>query len=216
MDLHNQSVEQTLREEKAGVRAAPIQWGYSGRADPICGTGATRAERLLAYGMAALFTGIILVANHYQGAPPIDGWRIALLAFFAFDIAGGAVANMLNSCKRFYHTGLKAGEGYGARLAKNSTLFTAVHVHPMIAAYFFHGNMANAAVWYVLLQLSVALILALPLYLRRAGATAAIVLALLGSQSFLPLGAGLEWFIPCLFIKMVLGHAVREEPYRSG
>lgn len=216
MHPHTQSVEQGLGEENNGVRTAPIEWGYSGRADPICGTGATRAERLLAYGMATLFTGIVLVTNHYQGASPVEGWRIALLAFFAFDIAGGAVANMLNSCKRFYHTGLKPSEGYGARLAKNSTLFTAVHVHPIIAAYFFHGNVVNAAVWYLLLQLSVALILALPLYLRRAGATAAIVLAVIGSQSFLPLGPGLEWFIPCLFIKMVLGHAVREEPYRAG
>ncbi len=194
---------------------APIKWNYSGGGDPLCGTGATSAERVLAYGMAALFTGIILVLNHCQGGPNAEGWRIALLAFFAFDIAGGAVANMLNSCKRFYHTSLKPGEGFEARLAKNPTLFTAIHIHPMVAAYFFYGSVLNAAIWYILLQASVAMILALPLYLRRAGATAVTVLALLASQSFLPLGAGLEWLIPCLFIKMVLGHAVQEEPYRA-
>ncbi|MEO1223990.1 MAG: hypothetical protein AAFX92_07160 [Pseudomonadota bacterium] len=166
--------------------------------------------------MATLLTGLILVANHYRGVPVAEGWRIALLAFFAFDIAGSAVTNMLNSCKRFYQTGPGPGEGLGARLAKNSTLFTAIHIHPMIAAYFFGGSLLNAAVWYVLLQLGVALILAMPLYLRRAGATAVTVLALLGSQSFLPLGTGLDWFIPCLFLKIVLGHAVQEEPYRAG
>lgn len=197
------------------MQNAPIIWSYTGGIDPLCGTGATAAERLLAYGMATLFTGIILIANHHRDIPIADSWRIALLAFFAFDIAGGAVANMLNSCKRFYHTGLQPGEGQHARLAKNPMLFTAIHVHPIIVAYFFDGNLLNAVAWYALLLISVAVVLALPLYLRRAAATGLTVLALLGSQYLLPLGPGLEWFIPCLFIKMVLGHAVQEEPYRA-
>lgn len=197
------------------MQIVPIEWNYTGGADPLCGTGATPAERLLAYGMATLFTGIVLVANFYRDDPIAVGWSITLLAFFAFDIAGGAVANMLNSCKRFYHGNLQSGEGRGARLAKNPTVFTAIHIHPIIAAYFFQGSVLNAIVWYVLLQISVAVILALPLYLRRAAATAITVLALFGSQLILPLGAGLEWFIPCLYIKMVLGHAVQEEPYRA-
>lgn len=196
------------------MQIAPIQWNYAGVADPLCGTGATRAERLLAYGIAALLTAIILAANFYQDAPIAEGWRIALLGFFAFDIAGGAVANMLNSCKRFYHSELQPGDGFGARIAKNVTLFTAIHIHPIIAAYVFGGGILNAIIWYVLLQAGVAVTLAMPLYLRRAGATAITLLALLGDQMLLPLGPGLEWFIPCLFIKMVLGHAVQEEPYR--
>lgn len=196
------------------MQIVPIEWKYIGGADPLCGTGATLAERLLAYGMATLFTVIIIVADVYRDTPIAEGWSIALLAFFAFDVAGGAVANMLNSCKRFYHSRLKPGEGVGARLAKNSTLFTAIHIHPIIAAYFFHGSVLNSVVWYLLLQAGVAVTLAMPLYLRRAGATAITVVALLGSQSFLQLGVGLEWFIPCLFIKMALAHAVQEEPYR--
>lgn len=197
------------------MRTAPIEWNYSGSSDPLCGTGATLAERLLAYGLATLFTVIILATDYFRTTPIADGWRIALLAFFAFDIAGGAVANMLNSCKRFYHTDLQPGEGRGARLAKNPILFTAIHVHPIIAAYVFGGSLLNAVGWYILLQISVAVVLALPLYLRRAMATAVTVLAVIASQSLLPLGTGLEWFIPCLFIKMVLGHAVQEEPYRA-
>lgn len=196
------------------MQTAPIRWTYAGVADPLCGTGATRAERVLAYGVAALLAAIILTADFYREAPIAEGWRTALLAFFAVDIAGGAVANMLNSCKRFYHGQLQPGEGLGARMAKNTTVFTAIHVHPVIAAYVFGGSTLNAIVWYVLLQASVAVTLATPLYLRRATAAAITVLALLGEQMLLPLGTGLEWFIPCLFIKMVLGHAVQEEPYR--
>lgn len=195
------------------MQSAPIQWRYVGRADLLCGTGATTAERWLAYGMAGLLTAIILALDFFRDTPIAEGWRIALLAFFAFDIAGGAVANMLNSCKRYYHSPLQAGEGIGSRMAKNTTIFTAIHVHPIIVAAIFGGSVFNAVAWYFLLQASVAVILAMPLYLRRAAATAITLLALLGSQSILPLGAGLEWFIPCLFIKMVLGHAVQEEPY---
>lgn len=196
------------------MQTVPIQWSYTGRADPLCGTGATRGERWLAYGAATLFTAIILAMNYYRDAPIALGWSTVLLAFFAFDIAGGAVANMLNSCKRFYHSQLQSGEGAGARIVKNTTIFTAIHVHPIIAAYVFGGSVLNAVAWYFLLQVGVATILAMPLYLRRAAATAIMLLAMLASQSILPLGAGLEWFVPCLFIKMALGHAVQEEPYR--
>ncbi|WP_298938499.1 hypothetical protein [uncultured Ruegeria sp.] len=198
------------------MQTAPINWTYSGGIDPLCGTGATVAERVLAYGMATIFTGIILVADQARNVPVAEGWKIALLAFFAFDIAGGAVANMLNSCKRFYHTHLQQGEGLSARLAKNPMLFTAIHVHPIIIAYFLNGHLLNATIWYALLLVSVTTVLLMPLYLRRASATGLTVLALLGDQLLLPLGDGLEWFIPCLFMKMVLGHAVQEEPYRAG
>ncbi len=196
------------------MQSAPIRWGYSGRADFLCGTDATPAERWLAYGMASLLTAIILAIDLSASTPIAQGWNILLLAFFAFDIAGGAVANLLNSCKRFYHGDLQAVDGRGARIAKNSMLFTAIHLHPVLAAYVFNGDVINAVIWYLLLLASVATTLASPLYLRRATAGALTVLALLASQSILPLGAGLEWFIPCLFLKLVLGHAVQEEPYR--
>lgn len=196
------------------MRTAPIQWNYKGKADLLCGTGATAAERSLAYGMATFFTAIILISDLSAEVPIAQGWGIALLAFFAFDIAGGAVANMLNSCKRFYHGALRPDEGRSARIAKNPRVFSAIHIHPIIAAYIFDGNFPNSVIWYLLLQVSVAITLAMPLYLRRASAATFVLLALLGNQSFMPLGTGLEWFIPCLFIKIVLGHTVQEEPYR--
>ena len=196
------------------MQTVPIIWTYTGKADLLCGTEATTAERWLAYGMATLFTAIILAADVYSETPVASGWSLLLLGFFAFDIAGGAVANMLNSCKRFYHSARQAGEGMGAHLAKSPALFTGIHVHPIVAAYVFGGSVLTGVIWYVLLQSAVALTLAMPLYLRRAGATTTTLLALLANQTILPLAAGLEWFIPCLFVKMVLGHAVQEEPYR--
>ena len=190
-----------------------ISWEYSGSTDPLVGSGATSAERLMGYGGAGVVTALLIWLSYTTSVPAISAWQWAVLLFFAYDIGGGAVANMLNSCKRFYHTTAKPGEGTFIRAAKNVRVFTAIHVHPIIAAAVLGGSVSNALVWYVLLQVSVWLVLAAPLYLRRPLATLLTVLAVIAASSLLTLGSGLEWFIPCLFIKMVMGHAVQEEPY---
>lgn len=190
-----------------------VRWEYHGATDPLVGSGATRAERLLGYGGAALMTALILWLSVRDGAPVSAGWQWVILAFFAYDIGGGAAANMLNSCKRFYHTPAKPGEGRVLRAVKSVPVFTALHIHPILAAALLGGSAINGLIWYVLLQLAVWLTLATPLYLRRALATLLTVLAFIAATDLLPLGTGLEWFIPCLFVKMVMGHAVREEPY---
>lgn len=193
--------------------SSKIAWDYSGPTDPLVGSGATSAERLMGYGGAGVVTALLVWLSYTSGVPATSGWQWAVLVFFAYDIGGGAVANMLNSCKRFYHTPAKPGEGAIIRAAKNVRVFTAIHVHPIIAAALLGGSVGNAVAWYVVLQVSVWLVLAAPLYLRRPLATLLTVLAVIAASSLLPLGAGLEWFIPCLFIKMVMGHAVPEEPY---
>ena len=190
-----------------------IEWTYTGATDPLVGSGATSAERLMGYGGAGLVTALLVWVAYTTGAPIHSAWQWAVFVFFAYDIGGGAVANMLNSCKRFYHTRAKPGEGAFIRAAKNVRVFTVIHVHPIVAAALLGGSVANAVAWYVLLQFAVWLVLVAPLYLRRPLATLLTVLAIIAAASLLPLGTGLEWFIPCLFIKMVMGHAVQEEPY---
>lgn len=190
-----------------------ISWDYSGSTDPLVGSGANSAERLMGYGGAGIVTALVIWIAYASGVQVNSAWQWPVLVFFAYDIGGGAVANMLNSCKRFYHTPAKSGEGAFIRAAKNVRVFTAIHVHPVIAAALLGGSVGNAVAWYVVLQVSVWLVLAAPLYLRRPFATLLTVLAVIAASSLLPLGAGLEWFVPCLFIKMVMGHAVQEEPY---
>jgi hypothetical protein len=192
-----------------------VQWHYNGPTDPLVGSGATRAERWLGYGGAGLVTALIVGFTAVNGNLITAQWQWAVLIFFAYDIGGGAVANMLNACKRFYHSPLQPDEGAFIRRAKNVRVFTAIHIHPIVAAALLGGSVANAFVWYILLQLCVWLVLSAPLYLHRPLATLATVTALATESAILPLGAGLEWFIPCLFIKMVMGHAVREEPYAA-
>ena len=193
-----------------------VTWLYSGRTDALVGTGATAAERALGYGGAAVLTLVILGVDFLRADPVAQGgWRVALLALFAFDIAGGAVANMLNSCKRLYHSPPRSEDGAALRALKRPRVFTALHVHPLLIAWAFGGSLAIAASWYVLLQVAVWAVLAAPLYLRRALATAVSMLAILCEPLVPPLGPGLDWVVPALFVKLVLAHAVREEPYAA-
>lgn len=193
-----------------------VTWHYSGRTDGLVGTGATAAERALGYGGAAVLTLVIVWADLAREEPVAQaGWQVALLALFAFDIAGGAVANMLNSCKRLYHSPPRPEDGAVLRALKNPRLFTALHVHPVLVAWAFGGSFAHAAIWYLLLQFAVWGVLAAPLYLRRALAMAVSMLAILCSPLVLPVGPGLDWVVPALFVKLVLAHAVREEPYAA-
>lgn len=191
-----------------------IDWSYSGKPDPLLGTGAVRGERILAHSFAFILMVLILLRDRLQQPHPLSGLRLLVLAFFAYDIAGGTVANMLNSCKRYYHSEHKDDEGTGAWLVKNARVFTLIHVHPILAAWWLKGSVWNAFIWYLVLQVAVSAVLCMPLYLRRPFATGITIVALLGNQYISGIGDGLEWFIPCLFIKMVMGHAVREEPYR--
>jgi tellurite resistance protein TehA-like permease len=76
-------------------------------------------------------------------------------------------------------------------------------------------NWGYGLFWYALMIVSTIAILRLPLYIRRPAAMGVIMLAILVNYYFLPPVVGFEWFIPALFLKIVYGHIVREEPYRE-
>ncbi len=196
------------------MQSTQIDWNYEGKPDALVGTGATVAERMLGYGSAAAFTLLLVGWQVFAADPGATGWRLLVYAVLAFDVAGGVTANMLNSCKRFYHADIKKDERGFTRLLKNPLMFALLHVHPLLIALLFEGNLPAAAIWYAALVGSVAITLSAPLYLRRPTATGLVVAAILISLYALPIARGFEWFVPCLFFKIVLGHTVREEPYR--
>jgi hypothetical protein len=133
----------------------------------------------------------------------------------AFDLGGGAVANGLNSCKRFYHTPARAEDGPLVRAVKNHWLFTALHLHPVIVyAVWAPDHLWVGVAWYALLLLSVGAVAAVPLYLARPVAFLLVGAAIVAGPAVAPSIEHLEWLLPLLFLKIVLGHAVREEPYR--
>jgi len=67
-----------------------------------------------------------------------------------------------------------------------------------------------------MLMLSTVLVLFSPLYLQRPMAVGLAMVVTMAGQ--LPLFdiAGLNWFIPALMLKLILGHALKEAPFQPG
>ena len=192
-----------------------IDWSVEGKPDLLLGSGADRWEQALAWAAGLLGAGLIL-GFALRGEPAWAWWQFLLAGLLAFDVIGGVTANALNSCKRFCHSPASPGDSREARLAKNHLLFTALHVHPLLAAALFGGALwPYGLVWYAALLLGALLLLRLPLYLRRPAAFLLISLALLGNQYLITAPAGFEWLVPALYLKILYGHLVREEPYRA-
>lgn len=191
-----------------------IDWKYSGKPDGFFGTGATTAEQVVVWVFGLTGTGIIGWLVWVQSMP-WTWWQYVIAGLLALDVLGGVVANSLNSCKRFYHSPLHPEEiGFNA-IAKNHLFFTLFHVHPLIVALLFGNvNLLYGVFWYTTLVLSTFTVLQSPLYLRRPIALVIIMIAILLNLYGIDTVRGFEWLVPTLFLKIVYGHLVREEPYR--
>jgi hypothetical protein len=192
-----------------------VNWEYSGKPDPLVGTGATRAETVLTW--AASFVGLLLYPYLYlTGRLDWLWWQYVVAGLIVLDIAGGVVANSLNACKRFYHTPVRDDEPSYVGLLKNHLLFVAFHIHPILVGLLYGGvgGLWYGLSWYTFLLVSSIVVLQVPLYLRRPMAMMAILVALLVNGYVIEPVAGFEWLVPALALKIVYGHLVREEPYR--
>lgn len=192
-----------------------IDWEYSGPADGFFGTGADLYEHSLVWVFGLLGAGLLLW--HWMSSlVNWEWWQLALASLLALDVLGGVAANALNSCKRFYHSELKAGETGFTALAKNHLVFSLLHIHPLLIGLLFGNlNWGYGVVWYAALVLSTVLVLAAPLYLRRPLALGLVMTAILLNGYFIVPVHGFEWLMPAMFLKIVYGHNVREEPYRK-
>lgn len=196
------------------MTASPvIDWTVpADRLDSINGDGATRAERLLPQ-----VTGVVAVA--VVSAHAVDAglgwvwWQYLLAAVLVFDLVGGVVAMSLNSAKRFHHAPDLAVDRPSAALTRNASLFTALHVQPVVIGLAFPGaSWWWGLTWYTVCLLGLVAVTRVPLHLARPVAmllvaTAAVVTPVMEHP------AGFAWVPVVLVAKLVLG-AVREEPYR--
>jgi hypothetical protein len=192
-----------------------IDWNYSGKPDVMFGTGATVIEQALVW-IFGLTGTAILAWMAWARALPWAWWQYAIAGLMAVDILGGVVANSLNTCKRFYHTPIRPDETGSTAFAKNHIAFTALHVYPLIAGLFFgQVSWEYGLIWYAAVLLSSIAVLTTPLYLRRPLAMGIIMIAILVNLYLIEPIPGFEWLVPALFLKIVYGHIVREEPYRA-
>lgn len=195
-------------------KSSNIIWAYTGKPDLVAGTEATFMEKLLAWTGGLIGVGITLFfywKNEFTWA----NWQYIIVAIIAYDVVGGAIANSLNSCKRFYHSSLQTFEPSYVKLAKNYLLFSSVHVHTLLISLIFSSaGLFYGWFWYLLLQASVLAVIKVPLYLQRPVSMLIIAAALLINSYVIISPVGFEWLVPLLFIKIVYGHTVPEEPYR--
>ncbi|APX12676.1 hypothetical protein BWR18_14015 [Tateyamaria omphalii] len=175
--------------------------GLLGSWDRFVGPGMSRGETLVLLG-ATLAGGALVAVHLYTLGLP---WLlIALGALVAADVIGGAVCNMTETTKRWYHR--------PEQRRRDHLGFIALHVcHVVIVAWAFRGPGFDSI--YALsiggwLVLSAILVLCAPTVLRSPLATTFFAVALGLSLYALGPTPGFEWFVPLLFIKLLIGHAV--------
>lgn len=185
----------------------PPRPGLYGALDRFIGPGATRAELALQLGIPTLAA---FAATAYA-LRTAHGWswlQYMVCFFLAFDIAGGVITNATSSAKRWYH---RAGQGFKQHFA-----MVLLHlVHLFVVSWLFlsmdFGWFTGAAVF---LLVAATTILTVPQYLQRPISLICYAGALLMAMYLLRRPTGLEWFLPLFYLKLLVSHLPKEEPYR--
>lgn len=181
--------------------------GIWGAIDKFIGPGATKAEKNIQLYPPFLFAaGVVAVGLHAGIEWSI--WQYVLIALLAVDMAGGAITNATSAAKRWF---FRDGQGFRQHIS-----FIAIHLTQIAI---FSWAFLGFDIWWIvgvygMLMLSSAVILNAPLYLRRPVAAALYLVALLLSFHVFENPPYLEWFLPFLFFKILVSHALREEPYQ--
>ncbi len=172
--------------------------GLAGAWDHFVGPGATRAENLGTV-LIAVLAG---AAAGLDAAARLDGtWlQVAVTAALAFDVIGGVWANATPAARRWYH---REGQGPSKVIG-----FSAVHVHPFLVAWLWDGSWAWAAVVYLSILASTAVVQALPQRLRLAAGLTLTVCVVWGAGAIEP--AVLGWFVPAMALKLIVAHGISD------
>ena len=202
--------------------------GILGQLDSFIGPGATAAEVILQFGAAFIIGyGCLLVYHEKRqqqeqqeggddGIPVID--QNSIIAFLlGIDMIGGTVTNSTSAAKRWFH---RSGQTF-----KDHMAFIGVHAMQIfVVSYFFAANSDNNdIVWkqyfatiYGLILLSSIIVLSVPLYIQRPTAMTIVAASVPFSISgkFLAATPGLEWFVPLLFLKLLVSHLTYETPFQ--
>jgi hypothetical protein len=180
--------------------------GLLGEWDKFIGPGATKSENIIIILGAILGLVAMLVYTQIGGL----NWsrlQIALASLIAFDVAGGVVANATNSAKRWYH---RTGQEFIQQF-----IFILIHgVHILIIAIFFRDmDWMYFFLTYSYLLISSAMIIRTPISLQRPVALLFYGIGLLLSIYTLPAMPGLQWFLPLLYLKLLVSHLIFEAPF---
>ncbi|MEL7611081.1 hypothetical protein AAGW18_01120 [Vreelandella titanicae] len=181
--------------------------GFAGVVDRVLGPGATPAELMLQLTFP-LIAAIAAPIYAYQVTRDWSLLQYAVSALLAFDIVGGVVTNSTSCAKRWYH---RPRQGLRKHLQ-----FIFIHfIHLFMFSWLYLPLRID---WFFvfagLLIGSALLILLVSQYLQRPIALITYSVALLLSLYALPQPVGMEWFLPLFYLKLLVAHLPKEEPYR--
>lgn len=184
--------------------------GALGSWDRFVGPGATGLEeniQLVLGAVIAVFgVGLFWAA---QGAVA-NLWQWLFVVVLSLDIGGGIVTNSTSAAKRWYH---RAGHG-----KRQHFLFNAAHlIHIALMAFLFAAQpwLYGLALGGMVIAATL-IVINVPLYVQRPIAVGlAIIIIMMGQIPLFDI-AGLNWFIPALMLKLILGHALKEAPFQPG
>ncbi len=181
--------------------------GFWGVIDKLIGPGATKAEKNLQWYVPLVAVAGIVFWGLYQGYEWSLG-QYVLAALLTLDMLGGIITNSTSSAKRWFH---REGEGFKAHMG-----FIALHfIQLTLYSWLFLGlDLIWVAQVGGFMMLSCAAVLLTPLYLQRPTALTLYSLALVLSLYVFEAPAHLEWFLPLFYLKLLISHILREEPYR--
>jgi len=203
------------RTEEAKTDGVLIEWnppkpreGGLGSWDKFVGPGATSAEEYIQIGVGALIAlGCVFIFWVERGtSASVLQW--VFVVFLALDIGGGIVTNSTSAAKRWYHR-----QGHG--MSKHMTFIGAHLIHiGLVALLFSTQPIMYAAVVSLLVLACAIIVLVAPLYLQRPIAVGLTMFIILIAQLPLFDMAGLNWFVPALMLKLILGHGLKEAPFQ--
>ncbi|APY87924.1 hypothetical protein DCW30_08495 [Streptomyces alfalfae] len=181
------------------MEAAKTSWAF--------GAGATRAEKGLAYAVSVFGIGALLVGGHGLGW---TWWQWLIGILLVHDLAGGVVANGLDTAKCFYHSPLTYTDSAFAHFVHHPVGFTAAHFQPVLIALVIPGG----TWWWGLLWYAWALAGAVAVdrsaeRLKRPIALGVVVAGIMVAP-YVEAPPGLDWLPAVLLLKLVLAHGVPE------
>ena len=180
--------------------------GLAGQWDKFIGPGATTAEQLIALLPALLgSSGIVAYAVVKDLNWDLTQYIFAFLV--TFDIIGGVLTNATSAAKRWYHR---------KELTHSKHLgFIVIHIiQIVIVSWLFRDlDILYIGVVYFYLMISATIVTLVPLRMQRSTALLLVCGSFIISLYVLSPTPGFEWFIPVLFIKLLVSHLTIEEPY---
>ncbi|BBM82282.1 hypothetical protein [Candidatus Uabimicrobium amorphum] len=182
--------------------------GIMGKIEKVVGPGMSKTELVVVFASGTVAATMMIAFSVYKD-PQWSLLQTIIATLLVFDLVGGAVCNATSPTKRWYH---RAQSSRQSRI-----LFVVGHAaYPFLVAWLFRAmDWKYFCVVYGYLCFSAVIVAFTALYLQRCVAVLILCGAIFIDSYIFTLTPGFEWFIPILFLKLIVGHMVKEEPYTA-